>query len=224
MNRIVILCVAVFGLLSTCAAQFRPCQFTQISHAERSEGIAISRVSLIEPSGEVGASVFIPDSNEPLPGIVFSHSAIHGAAANADLLVFAWALARAGATSIILDGAIEWQTPNDESIRDPHLLACAGQWLLLHAKVDRRRRAFVGAPGAWGGGETPMCQAGESPCWRSEGGYTTFGETSPTESHNTDAMLTLEGRLFIARWIQRHLKLREIRQQWLEDTSNGSPK
>ena len=76
MNRIVILCVAVFGLLSTCAAQFHPCQFTQVSHAERSEGIAVSRVSLIEPSGEVGASVFIPDSNEPLPGIVFSHSAI----------------------------------------------------------------------------------------------------------------------------------------------------
>jgi hypothetical protein len=90
-----------------------------VPHAERSEGIAISRVSWIEPSGEVGASVFIPDSSDSLPGIVFSHSAIHGAAANADLLGFAWALARAGATSIVLDGAIEWQTPNDESIRDP---------------------------------------------------------------------------------------------------------
>lgn len=215
MNRTVILCFAILGLVSTCAAEFRPCRFTYSSDAKRSEGVLIRRVAWMEPSGEVGASVFIPDSTEPLPGIVFSHSAIHGATANADLIGFAWALARAGAAAIVIDGAVEWQTPNDESIRDPHLLACAGQWLLLHAKVDRNRRAFAGAMGAWA-----ICQTGESPCWQPRW-IIPFGEASRTEWLNTDAMLTAEGRLRIARHTQRHLKLREVLSEWLEDTSDG---
>jgi hypothetical protein len=143
MKRLFILGVATFGLLPGCAAQFRHCQFAETAGTGRSEGITIRRVALIEPSGEVGASVFIPDSNEPLPGIIFSHSAIHGAAANADLVGFAWALARAGAASIVLDGAIEWQTPNDEFLRDPHLLACAGQWLMLHGGKPRGIRKLA---------------------------------------------------------------------------------
>ena len=210
--------LAILSLLATCAAEFRPCQFTYSSDAKRSEGIAMSRVSWMEPSGEVGASVFIPESPEPLAAIVFSHSAIHGATADADLLGFAWALARSGAAAIVIDGAVEWQTPNNESRRDPHFLACAGQWLLLHAKVDRNRLAFAGAMGAWGGGETPICQAGESPCYHPRW-IVPFGEASPAEWRNTDAMLTAKGRLRIARHTQRHLKLREIQSEWLDGST-----
>jgi hypothetical protein len=118
----------------------------------------------------------------------------------------------------VIDGSVEWQTRSDESVRDPHLMACAGQWLLLHAKVDRQRRAFAGAMGAWGGGNTPVCQSGESPCWQPMWIFP-FGETSPTEWRNTDAMLTLEGRLFFAREAQRILKLKLVRREWIEDTS-----
>jgi hypothetical protein len=169
-----------------------------------------------EPKGEVKATVFIPDIDDPIPGIVFSHSAIHGADRNADLLHFAWALARAGAASIILDGNIEWQSPNDESARDPHLMACAGQWLLLHAKLDRHRLAVAG-PSGWGGGDTPLCRVGESPCWVPSL-WLGFGQTSPAEFQNTEHMLTPKGQLAMAQFAQRHFKLREIETEWLANT------
>jgi hypothetical protein len=98
---------------------------------------------VIEKSGKVGATVFIPDGNEPLPAIVFSHSAIHGPNNDTDLLRFAWALARAGAASIVLDGVIDWQSgPNDDSIRPPEFQFCAGQWLLSHCGIERSGHAL----------------------------------------------------------------------------------
>jgi hypothetical protein len=223
MNRLVTLAVAMFGLVSTCAAQFHPCQFTEPSGTERKESVSISRVSLIEPNGEIHyADTFIPDSTDLLPGIVFSHSAIHGPNNNADMHQFALALARAGAASVVLEGVLEWQIPNDESVRDPHLMACAGQWLLLHAKLDRRRLAVAGAMGRWGGGDTPWCQLGESPCFHGNALWLNFGQTTPAESHNTDAMLTFQGRLRMAQFAQEHLKLKAINPRWVSDGSTGS--
>jgi hypothetical protein len=222
-GRLALLGITTFALLSTCAAQFRPCRFSEGSTTGCSEGITIRRVGLIEATGEFEATVFVPDSGAPLPGIVFSHAAIHGATGNTDLLRFALALARAGAASIVLDGTIEWQRPNDESGRAPHLMACAGQWLLLHAKLDRRRLANAGPQGGWGGGETPFCQEGESPCWP-PGPWLNFGQTSAAEFHNTEDMLTLQGQLRMARFVQRHLKLKEIKPEWLTDTAHFFPK
>jgi hypothetical protein len=218
MGRLALLGIATFTLLSTCAAQFRPCRFVEASTIGSSEGITIRRVGLIEPTGEVEATVFIPDSDALLPAILFSHAAIHGATSNTDLRRFALALARAGAASIVLDGTIEWQTPNDESGRAPHLLACAGQWLLLHAKLDRHRLAHAGPRGGWGGGETPFCQEGESPCWQ-PGPWLNFGLTGAAEFHNTEDMLTLQGQLRMARFAQEQLKLKEIKREWLTDTA-----
>jgi hypothetical protein len=223
MNRMLLLGVATFALLSTCAAQFRPCKFTEASTIGRGGTVTVRRLSVIEPGGEVGASVFIPESNEPLPGIVFSHSEIHGPSNDADLLRFAWTLARAGAASIILDGAIEWKTPNDKSARDPHLMACAGQWLLLHAKLDRNRLAHAGPSGGWGGGNTPFCMAGESPCWIGRA-WLNFGQASPAEWRNTEDLLTLQGQLGMAQFAQRALNLREINSEWLNDPGYGAPK
>jgi len=39
------------------------------------EAITVQRFTVMEKSGNVGATVFIPDGNELLPSIVFSHSA-----------------------------------------------------------------------------------------------------------------------------------------------------
>ena len=143
MRQWIMCCLVAYTLLSTCAAQFRPCKFTTLSTIDHSAGIETLRVSVIEQNGIVGASVFIPDSQEPIPGIIFSHSKIHGANKDADLLRFAWALAQAGAASIVLDGVLQRQTPNDESKPPPHLMACAGQWLILHAKLDSSRLALL---------------------------------------------------------------------------------
>ncbi|MGC1451700.1 MAG: hypothetical protein WA830_16835 [Candidatus Sulfotelmatobacter sp.] len=175
---------------------------------------------MIEKSGKVEATVFIPDGNDPLPGIVFIHSAIHGPYNNTDLLSFAWALARAGAASIILDGAIEWQSPNDDSIRPREFQFCAGQWLFRHVNLDIHRLADAGnfrtgwiPDGLSHGGIEP---SGKARCW--PGGFGMgFGQTTPVESHNTDLMLTLQGQLWMARCTQKQLGLKEINPEWLSD-------
>ena len=102
-------------------------------------------------------------------------------------------------------------------------LACAGQWLLLHAKLDRNRLAHAGPRGGWGGGETPFCQEGESPCWHA-GPWLNFGLTAEAESHNTEDMLTLQGQLRMARFAQEQLTLKEIKPEWLTDTAERPPK
>ena len=145
MSRTITLCIVIFSLFATCTAQkLHVCRFSGTSEVGHTQGIDIKRLAVIEPNSEVKATVFIPDGSEPLPGIVFSHSAIHGPSNDTDLLRFAWALARAGAASIVLDGAIDWQSPNDESIRPPEFQFCAGQWLLQHVNIDLTRAADAG--------------------------------------------------------------------------------
>ena len=53
-----------------------------------------------------------------------------------------------------------------------------------------------------------------------------FGETwGVAESANTDQMLTVEGRLEMAQWAQKQLKLRQIRPEWLTaDSENQDAK
>ena len=221
MNRLVILGLMVFGLVSICAADFRPCKFTEASTVSHREGVTVRRVGLVEDSGEVGATALIPDGNVPLPGALVSHSSIHGPRSTADLLRFAWELARAGAAVIVLDGTLEWDPPSNESVRDPHLMACAGQWFLLNTRLDPHRLLMVGTGGGWGGGDTPFCLPGEKPCFVPRAAIG-FGETwGVAESANTDQMLTAEGQLKIAQWAQEHLKLRQIKPEWARPVSES---
>lgn len=222
-----VLCVAIFSLLSTCSAQkLHPCTFGTMSDVSHVNGITTERLSVIEPRHE-GASVFIPDSHDPVPGIVFSHSAIHGLNSSADLLRFAWALARAGAASIVLDGTIEWQTPNDDSIRPREFQFCAGKWLLDHANIDVTRAADAGnfkigfVPISVSYCGVPL--AGKVACWPG-GVQIGFGQTSAAESRNTDLMLTPQGQLRTAHWMQKQLGLKEINPEWLEDPAQPSVK
>lgn len=206
--------VFVLAFASVCAAQFVPCKTSNDSTVGHYRQVTIQRVTFSEPTGEVGASVLVPDSADPVPGIVFSHSEILGTNEAADLRQFAFALARAGAASIVLDGTIDWRIPNDHSDRLPHLMACAGQWLLLHVKLDRHRLARAGPTQRWGGGDTPFCLPGEVPCWQ-PGPWLNFGQTSPAEFHNTEQMLTRGGQLSMARFAQHALGLKEVKPQWL---------
>src|SRR5262249_4232574 len=172
------------------SANFVPCQFGNASTVGHADGITQQRVSFLDSSGEAGGSGFISDSEKTVPGIVFFHSEIHGVSSKGALLRFSLALAHAGAASIVLDGTIEWQTPNDNSERPPHLMACAGQWLLLHARLDGKRLADAGPDRLWSGGDTPLCMRGESPCFLPSL-WLNFGQTSAAEFRNTESMLTI---------------------------------
>ena len=200
--------IAFFVVASTCDAQFAPCNASKPATVERSDGVTQLEVRFLEPSGEYVAHVFLPDSDAPASGIVFSHSAIHGANASTDLVQFARGLALAGAASVVLDGTIEWPTLNDDSKQPYHLVACAEHWLLQNGNVDTERLAQAG-PGAWVGNGGYYCLVGESPCYHSQA-ILAFGETSDTEFRNTERLLTPKGRLEMAQWMQRHLDLKEI--------------
>jgi hypothetical protein len=222
MSRMITPCIVILGLLATCTAQtLHTCRFSGSSQVGRSQGISIQRVTIVEPNSEVKATLFIPDGSEPLPGIVFSHSAIHGPSNDTDLLRFAWALARAGAASIVLDGAIDWQSPNDESIRPPEFQFCAGQWLLQHVNLDLTRAADAGNHKVgWIDNDVSHCglESGKARCWPG-GLWLDFGQTGQAESRNTDAMLTLDGQLRMAQFAQKHLKLKEVKAEWLAETT-----
>jgi hypothetical protein len=223
MGRTITLCIAILGLLATCTAQkLHVCRFSGASEVGHMQGISIQRVAVFEPGSEVKTTVFIPDGSEPLPGIVFSHSAIHGPNNNTDLLRFAWALARAGAASIVLDGAIDWQSPNDESIRPPEFQFCAGQWLLQHVNIDLTRAADAGNHKVgWIDNDVSPCGlelSGKARCWPG-GMWLDFGQTGQAESRNTDEMLTLKGQMFMAQAAQKRLKLKEVQPEWLTETT-----
>jgi hypothetical protein len=216
MRSLLALALAIVSLCAVAAAQFKPCEFGEAVTVGKTEGVTVRRVSLLESTGEVSATVYLPDSSEPVPGILFSHSAIQGPSSQTELQRFALALARAGAASIVLDGTLEWRTPNDEAERSPHLMACAGQWLLLNAPLDKRRLAIAGPNRHWGGGDTPVCQREEQPCWNPRL-WLNFGQTSHAEYVNTQSMLTLSGQLGMARFAQRALRLKEVKPEWLAE-------
>jgi len=92
--------LVLVALLSTCAAQFRACKFSDATTVDHIEGITVQRLTITEPSGFFGATVFLPDADSR-KGALFSHSSIHGNEANTNLLKFAWALARAGVAVLV---------------------------------------------------------------------------------------------------------------------------
>jgi hypothetical protein len=224
MTRIVTLSLVIFSAFATCAAQtLHRCRFSENYEVGRAEGIDIQRVSVIEPHHKVRATVFIPEASEPVPGIVFSHSAIHGPSNDADLRRFALALARAGAASIVLDGTIDWQFPNDESIRPPEYLFCAGEWLMQHVNLDLTRTADAGNQKlGWIENDVSPCglefETRTARCWPG-GFWMDFGQLGQAESRNTDLMLTPTGQLRMAQSAQKQLKLKEIKPEWLAESA-----
>jgi hypothetical protein len=227
MTRVVVYCTVFLGLFGTCAAQkLHPCRFSNTADIGHFDGVTVQRLAVIETSEKVGATVFIPDGNEPLPSIVFSHSTIHGPHNDSDLRRFAFALARAGAASIVLDGVINWQSgPNDDSIRSPEFQFCAGQWLFQTLSLDLTRTAEAGNHKlGWIDNDVSRCgveQSGRARCWPG-GFWLDFGQTGQAESHNTDDMLTLHGQIVMAQLAQKHLKLKEVKPEWFTETAQPS--
>src|SRR5579863_2370430 len=225
MTRVSAVALTILTLSPFCVAQrLHQCTFSGTSFLGHADGISTRRVTLIEKAAKVDATIFVPDSNDPLPTIVFTHSAIHGPYNRSDLLAFAWGLAHAGAAAIVLDGTIEWLSPNDDSIRPDEFRFCAGQWLFQNLKLDLHRLVDAGNfKEGWIPDGLNFCginQEGKAECWPG-GASVGFGQTSPAESRNTDLLLNPDGVLFIARWIQWHLKLKEIDPQWFAGVVDG---
>jgi len=55
-------------------------------------------------------------------------------------------------------------------------------------------------------------------CWHG-GMWLDFGQTGEAESRNTDKMLTFEGQLWMARFAQKYLRLKEVKPEWLTETA-----
>lgn len=201
------------GVSSGQVPQLTPCKFGKALLAGKTEGVSAMRISIVEVSGEFGATVFIPDGEAPFPGILFTHSAIRGTNVQTSLLRFAQGMARAGAASIVIDGDIQWEQPNDNNYRSPHLLACAGQWLLQHVSLDSASLLVAGPIGPCGGDDTPDCLLGKSRYWPSRG-WINFGQTSPAELINTDRMLTGKGQFELALHSSKWIKLRTLKPEW----------
>ena len=69
------------------------------------------------------------------------------------------------------------------------------------------RSAGAGNLGGWGGGKTPMCLWGEKPCWVGSGPHLNFGTRFDVDRRNMERMLTSEGQLYMAKFVQRVMRL-----------------
>ena len=188
---------------------------TIVSHRD---GITVKTVSFSGKSWTVTAHVFLPDADGPIPGIAFSQSAIHYADSTTDLLAFAHALARAGAASIMLDGTIEWQTPNDDYKRQWPEFDCAGQWFMANANLDPKRLAIGGPIDLKGG---PPCESVNSePCqpWI----WVNYGWNEAKSIRATEHMKTLQGQLELASLVTESFHLNAVQLSWLVQDSSGS--
>jgi len=181
------------------------------------DGVTIKTVTIVAPSGKLNARVFVPGEPGPLAGIAFSHSSIQYADSRTDLFSFARALARAGAASIMLDGTIDWRTPNDDSNRPWEDVSCAAQWLMANVKLDLQRLAIAGPIALKG---DPFCPIlGEQPC-----GYDwfhfNFGYTENNSYPDfTTLMKTPQGQLPLT-VLPKGFRLRQVKLQWLMDTTD----
>jgi hypothetical protein len=195
------------------AQRQHPCRAGASSLIEHRDGVIVQRVYFTDLSRkkpvEVSAHAFVPDGPDPVAGIALSFSAIQNWDDRTDLLPFAWALARAGAASIVLDRPIKWGPLDDEANLDPSVMSCASQWLMKHVILDRDRLANTGLYG-W----NDDCDWATSRCWTNHFGMG-FGQTGPVEFRNTELMMTLKGQLWMAKAAQKELRLSEIKPEWL---------
>ena len=83
------------------------CKFSDATTVVHIQGTSVPRLTITEPCGSFGTTPFVTDADDR-QGALFSPSSIHGNEANTNLLKLAWALARAGVTVHVLDGAREW--------------------------------------------------------------------------------------------------------------------
>src|SRR5215469_4970334 len=65
-------------------------------------------------------------------------------------------------------------------------------------------------------------RSGKARCWPCNY-WLDFGQIGEAESRNTDEMLTLKGQVAMAHGLSLHLKLKEIKPEWLTETAQTLP-
>ena len=200
---------AMLAIAATCAAQ-SVCSGGSSSFVETRDGVTVKTVSFPTPYQSLTAHVFLPDTSVAVPGIVFPYSRIAGQTAQINMLLWARALARTGAASIVLDGTLDPALVDAEARRPGEEMACASQWLLANVNLDRNRLAF-GGPTSWGGGKTPLCNGPEDdPCF-----YPTLAlEAFP--AYDIFKKMSSKFPLQEASFIRRHFHTEELKPEWLE--------
>jgi hypothetical protein len=88
------------------------------------------------PRKKVTVYLFIPDSADPVPGALFTHSALHSFDGTTSLLPFARALAHSGVATLMLDRTLE-TIPYPEQF-DSSVVDCAYEWFKSEVRLEPR--------------------------------------------------------------------------------------
>jgi hypothetical protein len=220
--------VALLAFVSTSFAygKEQQCSIGEVSTVEHRDGVTVRTVSFVEvapatwsqpdpdakpfvPSNKrVTAHVYIPDSAEPAPAILFSHSGIHTYQGTTSLLPFAFAMARAGAASIVMDRAIQWEPYDEAANTDTSVMDCASRWLLSEVKIDISHIATAGNY-HWPQGMT-------GPPFRALRGSAGFAIMASAEIANNKALRSVKGQMRIAHGLLSFLKLPDVNPEWLK--------
>ena len=201
--------------ISSVAQAVSTCKVGAASTIDDRDRVTAEVVSFQGSFGPRTAHVFLPDTAEPVAGIAFSHSSIQYADSLIDLLPFARTMARAGAASIMIDGTINWRTPNDDAKRPWEEVSCAAQWLAANANLDGHRLAFGGPiTEMW----DPFCPVlGAKTCAGQSWFYFNFGSTTGSRGISiTELMKTPQGQLRLAE-MPRGFLLKPVKLEWLMD-------
>lgn len=200
-----------------CMAQpDKPCVASPAVTLSDADGVTTKTVSFSGSFGKLSAHVFLPDTAEPVPGIAFSQSTIQYADSRTDLLPFARALALAGASSIMLDGTVDWHTPNDDYKRSWSEFNCAAQWLMANANLDRERLA-IGGPIQFE--DQPFYSKGSNPDASSQAWiYVNYGWNDAMAVRATKLMKTPQDQLQMAHLVTLHFHLKEVELAWLSES------
>jgi len=212
-------CLLAFAVITvpSVAQSEKPCVAGLAATLSDRDRVTTKTVSFTGSFGTLTAHVFLPDTAEQVPGIAFSYSSIQYPDSLTDLLPFARALARAGAASIMIDGTIDWHTPNDDFKRPWKEYNCAAQWLMANANLDRERLA-IGGPIKFENEPSPFCPSqSKDPCqpWI----YVNYGFDDPNAIRATKLMKTPQSQLHITAGLTSDFHLNEVQLAWLLESA-----
>lgn len=120
---------------SMAAAQDKLCDSARASTVTRGAGVTVQKVTLSGKWGSNSATIFLPDKEIAVGGVVLSHSAIHSESISVDLLPFALTLARAGAAVIVPDRTLSWPPATATTNREGAAVTCAAHWMVENVRV-----------------------------------------------------------------------------------------
>jgi hypothetical protein len=215
MKNVCLSIAMVLALTCFCAAQESTCSVksaTEVSHVDGLTEWSLS-FAVTEPGAtekNVHARAYVPELKEAVPGIVFTHSAIHSAGKTYNYSRFPKAFARAGAATIVLDRTIQWDPYDEGANRSGDATLCAMQWLESKANLDQDRLA-VGGPAEF----NVICDNFPAGHCYSYYAWLNFGLQSHAESENTERMLSSDGQMKAADWLTRVLKMNRVNPESL---------